>query len=141
LTTLVQYGVEKQRDSNWSFCTPAIAAGYPRWWRPDELKMPHANRPKHGHPDTGEYLEGLGNKAYVYAVGNPVVGQSPNRYEKAHEKASGFGFITFDTVKKTYFIESFRFLIDATDGKPTNQFPGWPVTLHQAENRGENRLE
>jgi alkaline phosphatase D len=141
LTTLVQYGVEKQRDSNWSFCTPAIAAGYPRWWRPDELKMPHANRPKHGHPDTGEYLEGLGNKAYVYAVGNPVVGQSPNRYEKAHEKASGFGFITFDTVKKTYFIESFRFLIDATDGKATNQFPGWPVTLHQAENRGENRLE
>ncbi len=141
LTTLVQYGVEKQRDSNWSFCTPAIAAGYPRWWRPDELKMPHANRPKHGHPDTGEYLEGLGNKAYVYAVGNPVVGQSPNRYEKAHEKASGFGFITFDTVKKTYFIESFRFLIDATDGKATNQFPGWPVTLYQSENRGENRLE
>jgi phosphodiesterase/alkaline phosphatase D-like protein len=141
LTTLVQYGVEKQRDSNWSFCTPAIAAGYPRWWRPDELKMPHANRPKHGHPDTGEYLEGLGNKAYVYAVGNPVVGQSPNRYEKAHEKASGFGFITFDTVKKTYFIESFRFLIDATDGKATNQFPGWPVTLNQSENRGENRLE
>lgn len=141
LTTLVQYGVEKQRDSNWSFCTPAIAAGYPRWWRPDELKMPHANRPKHGHPDTGEYLEGLGNKAYVYAVGNPVVGQSPNRYEKAHEKASGFGFITFDTVNKTYFIESFRFLIDATDGKATNQFPGWPVTLHQSENRGENRLE
>lgn len=141
LTTLVQYGVEKQRDSNWSFCTPAIAAGYPRWWRPDELKIPHTHRPKHGHPDTGEYVEGLGNKAYVYAVGNPVVGQAPNRYDKAHEKASGFGFITFDTEKKTYFIESFRFLIDATDGKASNQFPGWPVTLHQMENRGENRLE
>jgi hypothetical protein len=141
LTTLVQYGVEKQRDSNWSFCTPAIAAGYPRWWRPDELKMPHANRPKHGHADTGEYVEGLGNKAYVYAVGNPVVGQAPNRYEKAHEKGSGFGFITFDTEKKTYHIESFRFRIDATDGKASNQFPGWPVTLQQAENRGENVLE
>ena len=141
LTTLIQYGVEKQRDSNWSFCTPAIAAGYPRWWRPDELKMPHAHRPKHGHADTGEYVEGFGNKAYVYAVGNPVVGQAPNRYDKAHEKGSGFGFITFDTVKKTYFIESFRFLIDATDGKASNQFPGWPVTLQQAENRGENVLE
>jgi alkaline phosphatase D len=140
LTTLVQYGVEKQRDSNWSFCTPAISAGYPRWWRPDELKMPHTNRPKHGLPDTGEFIEGLGNKAYVYAVGNPVVGQAPNRYDKAHEKGSGFGFVTFDTEKKTYFIESFRFLIDATDGKASNQFPGWPVTIQQAENRGENVL-
>ncbi len=138
ITTLMQYGVDKQRDSNWSFCTPAISAGYPRWWRPDELKMPHENRPKHGLSDTGEYLDGLGNKAYVYAVGNPVVGQAPNRYEKAHEKGSGFGFITFDTEKKTYFIESFRFLINATDGKPGNQFPGWPVTIHQQENRGEN---
>lgn len=141
LTTLAQYGVDKQRDSNWSFCTPAIAAGYPRWWRPDEMKMPHANRPKHGQENTGEYLDGLGNKAYIYAVGNPQVGKAPNRYDKAHEKASGFGFITFDTEKKTYFIESFRFLIDATDGKPTNQFPGWPVTIHQKENRGENLIE
>ncbi len=140
LTTLAQYGVDKQRDSNWSFCTPAISAGYPRWWRPDELNMPHTNRPKHGHGDTGEYLDGLGNKAYIYAVGNPKVGKAPNRYDKAHEKASGFGFITFDTDKKTYFIESFRFLVDATDGKPTNQFPGWPVTIHQQENRGENLL-
>jgi hypothetical protein len=140
LTTLVQYGVEKQRDSSWSFCTPAISAGYPRWWRPDELKMPHTNRPKHGLPNTGEFIEGLGNKAYVYAVGNPESGQAPNRYDKAHEKGSGFGFITFDTEKKTYFIESFRFLIDATDGKAANQFPGWPVTIQQAENRGENLL-
>lgn len=138
LTTLTQYGVEKQRDSNWSFCTPAISAGYPRWWLPDDMKMPHENRPKHGLPDTGEFIDGLGNKAYVYAVGNPEVGKAPNRYGKAHEKGSGFGFITFDTEKKTYFIESFRFLIDATDGKPTNQFPGWPVTIYQKENRGEN---
>ncbi len=140
LTTLVQYGVEKQRDSNWSFCTPAIAVGYPRWWKPDEMGIPHENRPKHGLSNTGEYIDGLGNRAYVYAVGNPVVGTAPNRYDKAHEKGSGFGFITFDAEKKTYFIESFRFRIDATDGKPGNQFPGWPVTIHQAENRGENRL-
>jgi alkaline phosphatase D len=140
LTTLAQYGVVKQRDSMWSFCTPAIAAGYPRWWRPDELKMPHTHRPKHGFADTGEFLDGFGNKVYVYAVGNPAVGQAPNRYDRAHEKASGFGFITFDPVKKTYAIDSFRFLIDATDGKASNQFPGWPVTIQQTENRGENRI-
>ncbi|MGB6223000.1 alkaline phosphatase D family protein [Haloferula sp.] len=141
LTTLSQYGVKKQRDSNWSFCTPAIAVGYPRWWRPDEVGMTHQNRPQHGNEFTGEYLDGFGNMAYVYAVGNPVVGKAPNRYDKAHEKGSGFGFITFDTEKKTYFIESFRFNIDATDINPENQFPGWPVTIHQKENRGENLLK
>ena len=140
LTTLAQYGVDAQRDSMWSFCTPAISAGYPRWWRPDDVNMPHANRPRHGQAHTGEYLDGFGNKVYVYAVGNPVVGKAPNRYDKAHEKGSGFGFVTFDTKAKTYHIESFRFSIDPLDGNPANQFPGWPVTLHQKENRGENLL-
>ncbi|MCA9264723.1 MAG: alkaline phosphatase D family protein [Planctomycetales bacterium] len=140
LTTLVQYGVDAQRDSCWSFCTPAIAVGYPRWWRPDEVDMPHASRPQHGLPNTGEYRDGLGNLVYVYAVGNPEVGTAPNRYDRAHQKGSGFGLVTIDTQNRTYKIESFRFLVDPTDGKATNQFPGWPVILHQDENRGKNRL-
>ena len=140
LTSLSQYGVDKQRDSNWSFCTPAIAAGYPRWWRPDEMNMPHQNRPQHGRDNTGEFLDGFGNRVYVYAVGNPEVGTLKNRYEKAHQKASGFGLVTIDPNAGTYHLECYRFLIDATDGKADNQFPGWPVTIHQDENAGENRL-
>jgi hypothetical protein len=140
LTSLTQYGVEKQRDSNWSFCTPAIAVGYPRWWRPDELGMPHENRPQHGLPNTGEYIDGLGNKIYVYAIGNPEVATKLHRYEKAHQKGSGFGFITFDTDKKTYEIQSYRFLIDVNDENPSNQSPGWPVTIRQAENGGRNEI-
>lgn len=140
LTTLVQYGVKEQRDSFWSFCTPAIAAGYPRWWRPDEIKMEHKNRPEHGLDNTGEFIDGFGNMAYVYAVGNPEVGRDKNRYNRAHQKGSGFGLVTIDTEKKTYAIDSFRFLIDATDGKASNQFPGWPVIIDQKENGGENKL-
>ena len=140
LTTLCQYGVDEQRDSNWSYCTPAIAAGYPRWWRPDDVGMPHENRPQHGLPNTGEYIEGLGNKVYVYAVGNPVVPGKGTRYERAHEKGSGFGLITIDTQAKTFHVEAFRFLIDPLDNQSDNQFPGWPVTIHQSENAGENRL-
>lgn len=140
LTSLTQYGADAQRDGSWSFCTPAIAAGYPRWWRPDEVNMPHANRPMHDLPNTGEYLDGFGNKVYVYAVGNPEVGTEKNRYNKAHQKGSGFGMVTIDTEAKTYHLESFRFQIDATDGKPDNQFPGWPVTIHQRENGGDNVL-
>ena len=141
LTTLVQYGADQPRDSIWSFCTPAIAAGYPRWWRPDDIGIPHKNRPAHDLANTGEFRDGFNNHAYVYAVGNPEVGTKKNRYEKAHQKGSGFGLITVDPKKRTYALDSFRFLIDATDGKPGNQFPGWPVTIHQRENRGENLLK
>jgi len=140
LTSLAQYGVAKQRDSNWSFCTPAIAAGYPRSWLPDELGMAYQNRPAHNHENTGEYLDGCGNKVYVYAVGNPVTGVDKNRYKKAHQKASGFGLVTIDTEAKTYHLACFKFNVDVTDGNPDNQFPGWPVVIHQSENRGDNRL-
>jgi hypothetical protein len=141
LATVSQYGVDAQRDSNWVYCTPAIAAGYPRWWRPDDVEMPHANRPEHGIKNTGEYTDGLGNLIYVYGVGNPDVGTKKNRYELAHQKGSGFGLVTIDTDAKTYTLDAFRFSIDATDGKPSNQFPGWPLTIKQAENRGENVIE
>ncbi len=138
LASMVQYGIKKQRDSFWSFCTPAISAGYPRWWRPEEVGMKGKNRPKHGVEFTGEYKDGLGNLMYMYAVGNPEVASEKNRYKRAHQKGSGFGFVTVDTKKKTYLIDSFRFLIDAKDGKAGNQFPGWPLTLHQKEMRGDN---
>lgn len=140
LTTLSQYGTTEQRNANWSFCTPAIAAGYPRWWRADEVGIPHENRPKHGLPDTGEFVDAFGNRTYVYAVGNPDLPGQGTRYEKAHRKASGFGLVTIDTKAKTYFCESFRFLIDLNDIKAEDQFPGWPVLIHMNENAGENRI-
>ncbi len=139
LASLCQYGVNEQRDSNWSFCTPAIGAGYPRWWRPDEVGMPHQNRPQHGLPHTGEYLDGFGNKVYVYCTGNPEVATKRGRYERAHQKGSGFGFVTIDTLKKTYTLDAYQFNVDPTDGNPNNQFLGWPITLAQAENKGQNR--
>ncbi len=138
LATLSQYGLNRQRDSNWSFCTPAIAAGYPRWWRPDDVGMPHARRPRHGLPNTGEFTDGLGNLVYVYAVGNPEVASKRNRYERAHQKGSGFGLVTIDTQAKTYRLDAFRFLVDANDAQTSDQFPGWPVTIRQAENQGQN---
>lgn len=136
LASLVQYGADEQRDGSWSFCTPAIAVGYPRWWRPDELGMPHANRPEHGLPNTGKYVDGFGNYVYVYAVGNPQVATERNRYDRAHQKGSGFGVITIDPQQRTYKCDCYRFLIDATAGRPEDQFPGWPVTLKQTDNYG-----
>ncbi|MCM2678364.1 alkaline phosphatase D family protein [Echinimonas agarilytica] len=140
LPSLSQYGIEAQRDSNWVFCTPAIAVGWQRWWLPDSVGLKHQQRPSHGLPNTGEYLDSFGNRNYVYAVGNPIVSEARNRYVRAHEKSSGFGFVYIDTEAKTYTLEAYKFMVDATDGKASNQFDGWPVTIHQRENRGDNKL-
>ncbi len=138
LTTLVQYGIDQPRDAGWSFCVPAIAAGYPRWWRPDEMGMEHTDRPEHGLPNTGQYLDAFGNLAYVYAVGNPQVGKAPNRYDQAHEKGSGLGWVLIDPEARTYEIHAYKFLSDPTDSSADNEFPGWPLTLTVADNAGGN---
>ncbi|MGV1682402.1 alkaline phosphatase D family protein [Sphingopyxis sp. NJF-3] len=140
LGSLSQYGVEKQRDSNWAFCTPAIAAGWPRWWRPEAAGLPVSNRPAHGLDATGEYADSFGNLVYVYAIGNPEVGTAPNRYIMAHQKGSGFGVVEFDTAALTYRMHAYRFLVDVTAGQADAQFPGWPLTIGRDENEGENRV-
>lgn len=144
LASLSQYGVEKHRDANWAFCSPAISVGYQRWWIPDECDMPHTNRPSHNFENSGEYLDGLGNKVYVYNASNPIGNfreGGGTRYDRSHRKASGFGVITIDSQAKTYTMDCYRFLCDVSDGKKSNQFPGYPVTIQQKENRGENVLE
>ena len=86
----------------------------------------------------------MGNKAYVYAVANPgkdYKESGGDRYDFSHRKNNGFGLVTIDTDAKTYTLDCFRFLCDATDGKKGNQFPGWPLAIHQAENKGENRIQ
>ncbi len=69
--SLVQYGLKNYRDADWSFCTPAIAVMYLRWFLPDELGYPVVDRPEHNYPNTGKYTDAFGNKNYVYAIGNP----------------------------------------------------------------------
>ncbi|BCO18823.1 hypothetical protein KUC3_16800 [Alteromonas sp. KC3] len=140
LATLSQYGVHKPRDSNWAFCSPAIAAGWPRWWLPEDAGLPCVERPKHNMPNTGNYRDAFGNDIYVYAVANPDVGESPNRYVKAHEKGSGFGTIEFDVSKQTYTVDAYRFNVDISADSESPRFPGYPVTIYAKENAGENLL-
>lgn len=140
LGTLSQYGVEQPRDSNWAFCSPAIAAGWPRWWLPDELGLPHTDRPQHGMENTGNYKDAFGNHIYVYAAANPQVGESDNRYIKAHEKGSGFGTIEFDTQASTFKVTAFKFNVDIADPTEDHTYPGYPVTIKAEENRGQNHL-
>ena len=140
LTSLVQYGVDDYRDAGWSFCTPAIAVGYQRWFLPDLMGFSVNGRPEHGLANTGNYEDAFGNLNYVYAVGNPPPSNlSVRRYDLADEKASGFGIVRFDPSDRSIKIESYRFRFneDYPDG---NQFPGFPVTISQFDNYGRGAV-
>ncbi len=141
LTSIVQYGIDDFRDAGYSFCPPAISTGYSRWFRPDDLGVPVRNRPSHGMPNTGEYVDAFGNLNYVYAVGNPGnFSRVPNRYETKHYKASGFGMVIFEKEERTITMESWRFLADVSNPRPGDQFPGWPLTISQFDNYGREAV-
>ncbi len=134
LASIVHHGIDAFGDAGWSFCVPSIAAGYPRSWRPDAERRPVQNRPPPGVPNTGEYLDGFGNKMTVSAVGNPAEQNRRPVLELLHDKASGYGLVRFHKPTRTIEINCYRLLFDAADEQPGDQFPGWPRTIAQRDN-------
>lgn len=138
--SLVQYGLSEYRDANWSFCTPAIAVMYLRWFLPDEMGYPVLDRPEHNYPNTGKYTDAFGNKNYVYAIGNPGKNtiDRTSRYTHAQIRSSGYGLITFDQVSRNIDIDAWRFIADVENPNPVkDQFPGWPMQINQYDNFGK----
>ncbi len=142
LPFLVQYSIDGPRDGGWTFCTPAISTGYPRWGQPDSVNIPFFDRPEHNLPNTGCYRDIFGNYNYVYAVGNPVdvFEKEQNRYIKCQKKSSGFGIVSFDQKERSIKMEAFRFLADMDTDSEENRFPGWPLTIDQFDNDGRRPL-
>ncbi len=141
LTSLIQYGVDDFRDAGYSFSPPAISVIYSRWFRPDDLGFPVQNRPDHGNPNTGEYVDAFGNLNYVYAIGNPEnFIRVPDRYEQEHNRTAGYGMVIFDNIQRDITVESWRFLANVSDPGPGDQFPGWPVTINQFGNYGREAV-
>ena len=138
LPFMVQYSIDEPRDGGWTFCTPAISTGYPRWGQPDIVNVPHTDRPVHGLPNTGCYRDGFGNDNYIHAVGNPTndFDDEFDRYKRAQKKASGYGLVTFDTSERTIKMEAIRFLADLENESEENTYPGWPLTIQQTDNDG-----
>ncbi|GGZ39168.1 hypothetical protein GCM10007049_35650 [Echinicola pacifica] len=139
---LVQYSIDEDRDGPWTFCTPAISTGYPRWCEPDHVNMPFSDRPLHNLPNTGVYRDVFGNRNYIYATGNPLpqLPKEPNRYKMAEAKASGFGIITMDQSMRTIKMEAIRFLANLDAPSAENTFPGWPLTIQQLDCDGRKPL-
>ncbi|CAM3362789.1 alkaline phosphatase D family protein [Zobellia roscoffensis] len=142
LPFMVQYSINEPRDGGWTFCTPAISTGYPRWGQPDSVNVPFTDRPEHGLPNTGCYRDGFGNDNYIYAVGNPTddFEEEFDRYQKAQKKASGYGIVTFDTTERTIKMEAIRFLANLDVDSKENTYPGWPLTIQQSDNDGRRPI-
>lgn len=139
LASLVQYGIDNYKDASWVFCTPAIAVGYQRRFLPDILGRKYTGRPAHNAPNTGLYTDGFGNLNFVYAVGNPNdIPNDANRYQQAQNRASGFGYITFNQQSRDITSNAYRFLQKEDDEKQRGEFEGWPKTINQLDNFTSN---
>jgi len=136
LASIVHHGIDEHGDAGYSFCVPSIAVGYPRSWRPDKEGRPARNRPAPGLPNTGQYLDGLGNRVMVYAIGNPAKKIRSGVLNRLHDKASGYGIVRFNKERREIAIECWRLLFNAASPKAGDQFPGWPKTISMLDNYG-----
>lgn len=128
LGSTVQYGVESWSDSSWAICVPSVANIFPRRWFPSEAGR---NRKPGAPRNTGEFLDGFGNKVTIHAVSNPQA----NGIEPValHERAPGYGIIKFRRQDRTIEFANWPRWVDASEpgAKP---YPGWPIRIDQVDN-------
>ncbi|WP_235835903.1 alkaline phosphatase D family protein [Cognatitamlana onchidii] len=129
LGSFIKHGVDDWDDAGYSFCTPAIANYWLRWWDP---KKPGKNRGKNNPFYTGEFLDGFQNKITVYAVANPS-SEEIDEGGKLSTRVAGYGVINYNKSNRTITFNCWPRNVDITR-KDSKQYPGWPITISQFDN-------
>ena len=127
LGSTIQYGVDEWNDSSWAICVPSVANIFPRRWFPSEDGR---NRQPGAPRNTGEFLDGFGNKITIHAVSNPQAnGIEPTAL---FHRAPGYGIVKFRRADRTIEFANWPRWINASepDAKP---YPGWPIQISQIE--------
>tara|TARA_R110002096_G_scaffold403766_2_gene601301 strand:+ start:5147 stop:7654 length:2508 start_codon:yes stop_codon:yes gene_type:complete len=129
LASIVHHGVDKHRDSIWSFCVPSIANFYPRAWNPRRSGL---NRPDNAPHWQGDHIDGFHNPVTVYAATIPGedFGVEPR---ELHNKMPGYGIVRFRKPERTITMECWPRRVDPSDPE-ARQYPGWPRTIKQRDN-------
>jgi hypothetical protein len=123
----IQYGIDGFRDGPFAIGVPSVANYWPRRWFPEQEG---ANRGKGAPRNTGDYLDGFGNRMTVLAVSNPFkLGIEP---ADINDRAPGYGIITFDRQARTITFANWPRWVDPK-APGANPYPGWPVTVRQLE--------
>jgi hypothetical protein len=124
LPAVLQYGIDEFRDGPVAFAGPAVNVGYPRWFEPTS---PGENR-KPGSPEnTGDFLDGFGNRMTVMAVANGAIEPRKGVLEMLEDRCSGLGIVRLNKARQEVTIDCWPLMADPT--QPGTQFAGWPVTV------------
>ncbi|HTM51197.1 MAG TPA: alkaline phosphatase D family protein [Bryobacteraceae bacterium] len=128
LGSTIQYGIDDWNDGSWAICTPAVSNIFPRRWYPPK---PGRNPKPHSPRNTGEFLDGFGNRMTVHAVFNPQ--QRGEKPDPLLDRSPGYGIIEFDrsTRKTTLAVWPRREDPERPGARPC---PGWPITIDQLDN-------
>jgi alkaline phosphatase D len=134
LATTVKYGIDTWGDAPYAICVPSISNYFPRRWFPE---TPGKNRSPGMPVNTGDFIDGFGNKMTVLAVANPVVsGLSPARL---YDRSAGYGIIKFN--KKTREIEIANWPRQTDPSVPgAKPYEGWPIRISQEDNYSRKAL-
>jgi hypothetical protein len=128
LASTVQYGIDSWNDGPFSLCTPAVSNIFPRRWYPAE---PGQNPLPHSPRNTGQYLDGFGNRITVHAVANPAqFGKEP---AELYNRAVGFGCVEIFRDSREIVLTNWPYWEDLSQpgAKP---YPGWPIRIQQTDN-------
>jgi hypothetical protein len=134
LASAVRHGIDDFEDAVWSLCVPAVANLYVRYWNPN---YPPLNPGPGLPPFMGRYEDGFHNKLTVQAVANPVDKPAPGQFPQPvelHRKGTGYGIVRFHKADRTITLEVWPRYVDPTEPKTGSQYPGWPITIAQADN-------
>ncbi len=128
LGSTIQYGVDDWGDAGFALCVPSIGNTWPRRWFPPE---PGMNREPGAPEYTGDFFDGFGNRMTVHAVSNPF--QTGIEPTNLHDRVPGYGIVRFNRTTRQIAIECWPRWVDPSV-PDAEQYPGWPVTLHQLDN-------
>ena len=127
LGSTVQYGVDDWSDSSWAICVPSVANIFPRRWFPTE----EGRNRKPGAPrNTGEFLDGFGNKVTIHAVSNPHTnGIEPTAL---NHRAPGYGIIKFNRNDRGIEFANWPRWVEASE-EGAQPYAGWPIRIKQSQ--------
>lgn len=127
LASVVQYGVEQDRDAAFAFCVPAVANTFPRRWFPEvEGRDPAPGAP----PYLGSFTDAWGNLMRVHAVANPRrQGHEP---EALHDRMPGWGLLRLESSSGRVTFEAYPRWAKP-NAPASDMLPGWPVKFQMLE--------
>ena len=145
LSTLVRHGIDASRDAGYSFTSPAIANFFPRCFDPDHLS---AGRTSVVRPFIGDYFfdgsDGRPASDFPHHL-QMIAAANPREYynqtnginpENLHDRGAGYGLVKINKSTRAITFESWPRYADPDYPETGSQYPGWPVTIKQADNEG-----